>query len=166
MALKDLFALVDDKLKDVFHKVSYDPARDRDALTKRIDATKEKFLATEPPRGRKDFSVKNNVVEYRPTVGGNPLVLEGREASYIPAERFAQFLDLLRAEVSEGRLDKEITAAAEGNSNANLTGEAKPARTRKPRSDAGSGRSGWTEDRRKRFEESIAARKAAKAAQA
>lgn len=156
MALKDLFALVDDKLKDVFNRVTYDPAKDREALVRRIDATRTKFLATEPQRGRKDFAVKNNVVEYRPTVGGRPLALEGREVNYVPSERFTDFLDLLRTEVEGGRLDKEITAAASG------TEAAKPAR--KPRSDTGKGRGGWSDERRARFEASIAARKAAEKA--
>lgn len=163
MALADLFALVDDKLKDVFHKVTYDPTKDRDKMVKRIDDTKGKFIATEPAKGKKDFSISNGVVEYRPTLpGGGPLVLEKRDVNYVPSERFVDFLTILRAEVAEGRLDKEIEAAAT-KTTASLTRHAA-----KTGSDVASTRTysgnkaGWSDERRERFAASIAARKAAK----
>lgn len=159
MALRDLLALVDDKLKDVFHTVAYDPARDRDKLVKRIDDTKAKFAAVEPARGKKDFTTANGVVAYSPTVAGNPLVIEGRETNYVPAERFADFLDIFRAEVAEGRLDKEITGAAK--SDGSTTATKTPRKARAASAASGDG-SGWSPERRAKFAETVAARKAAK----
>jgi hypothetical protein len=158
MALKDLLALVDVKLKDVFHKVTYDPTKDRARMVKRIDDTKGKFLAVERPRGKVDFDARNGVVEYRPTLpGGGPLLIEKSDVSYVPAERFSDFLDILRAEVSEGRMDKEIEAAASGDA---VVSE-KPKRQRA----ASTGeRQGWSEERKRKFSESIEKRRAAKAA--
>lgn len=166
MALKDLFALVDDKLRDIYHIVAYDAAKDRARMIKRIEETKSKFLATEPPRGRKYFGVSNNVVEYRPTLpGGGALVMEKREVSYIPAERFAEFLDGLRAEVAEGNLDKELEAASKGTPSDPAKPPRSPRSPRTPSTSAGEG-AGWSEERRQRFAASIAARKAAKEAAA
>ena len=99
----------------------------------------------------------NNVVEYRPTVAGNPLVIEGREANYVPGERFPDFLDLMKVEVAEGRLDKEIEAAAGGTGTATKTPRVK----REP--GAGGGTREWSPERRAKFAATVANRKAAKA---
>ena len=154
MALKDILGLIDHKLKDVYHTIAYSPVKDRAAVAKRIDDTKSKYLATEAPRGKKDFSVANNVGEYRPMVpGAGPLLLAGRDVSYIPAERFADFLTGLKTAVEGGELDKELEAAH---------GDQKPTPPRGPRAARPSDGKGWSEERRARFAASIAARKAAK----
>ncbi len=156
MALKDILGLIDHKLADVFHTVAYSPNRDRAAVAKRIDDTKSKFLATEPARGKKDFSVANNVVEYRPIVpGAGALLIAGKDVSYIPAERFVDFLDGLKAAVEEGELDKELEAAHDGEA------VTKVKAARKPR-EPGSAGKGWSEERRAAYAATIAARKAAK----
>lgn len=155
MALKDILGLIDHKLADVFHTVAYSPNRDRAAVAKRIDDTKSKFLATEPARGKKDFSVANNVVEYRPIVpSAGALLIAGKDVSYIPAERFVDFLDGLKAAVEEGELDKELEAAHGGEA-------VKVKAARKPR-EPGSVGKGWSEERRAAYAATIAARKAAK----
>lgn len=157
MSLKDILALVDDKLGDVFRTVAYTPDRDRQKFAARIDATKEKFLQTEPPRGKKDFSVANNVVEYRPTLGG-PVKIGGKDVSYVPAERFGDFLTGLKAAVMAGELDKELEAAGKGDT---------ATTTRAPRvksQGTGGGGRGWSEERRAAFAATIAARNAAKGA--
>lgn len=156
MALKDILALVDDKLGDVFRTVAYTPDRDRQKFADRIDATKAKFLATEPPRGKKDFSVANNVVEYRPTLNGGPVKIGGKDVSYVPAERFGDFLDGLKAATLAGEIDKELEAAGKGDA-------ATPTRAPRVKSQGGSGGGrGWSEERRAAFAATIAARNAAK----
>lgn len=155
MALKDVLALIDSSLADVFKTVAYTPDRDRKKFADRIDATKAKFLATEPPRGKKDFSVANNVVEYRPTLNGGAVKIGGKDVSYVPAERFDDFLTGLKAAVLAGELDKELEAAGKGDA-------ATTARAPRVKSQGtGTGR-GWSEERRAAFAATIAARKAAK----
>lgn len=155
MALKDLLALVDDKLSNLFEKVAYDGSKDRAKFVKRIDSTKEKFLATEPARGAKDFSVANGVVRYAPTISGNPVAIGGKTTLHVPSERFADFLDKLRAAVEAGELDDVIEAAATGE------GAAKAQRAPRAKREGGSGR-GWSDERRAAFAATIAARKAGK----
>jgi hypothetical protein len=157
MALKDIFTLFDDTLADVFAKKAYDPTKDREKLIKRLEAQKAKFLATEPAKGRKDFSIANGVVEFRPTLAnGHPLVLNGKEANYVPSERFADVLDYLIDEVKSGQVDDQL-AGKEGS--APLP---KAARAPRAKREGASGGSGWSEERRAAFAKTIAARKAAK----
>lgn len=159
MALKDILSLIDHKLKDVYHTVAYSPAKDRAAVAKRLDDTKSKFLATEPPRGKKDFSVANNVVEFRPIVpGAGALMLAGSDVSYVPAERFADFLGGLKAAVEAGELDAELEAAHGDQPKAAKA----PRAARAPREPSAG--AGWSEERRAKFAASIEARKAAKGA--
>lgn len=155
MALKDLLALVDDKLSDLFEKVAYDGSKDRAKFAKRIDATKEKFLQTEPARGAKDFSVANGVVRYAPTLSGNPISIGGKTTLHVPSERFSDFLDKLKSAVEAGELDDVIEAAATGE------GTAKAQRAPRAKREGGSGR-GWSDERRAAFAATIAARKAEK----
>lgn len=155
MSLADVLSLVDEKLSKVFEKVSYDPAKDRAKFVKRIDATREKFLQTEPARGAKDFSVANGVVRYSPTLSGAPVAIGGKTPPlHIPSERFADFLTKLKTAVEAGDLDSEIEAAANGDA------EAAP-KTKRVKSEGGSGR-GWSTSRREAFAATIAARNAAK----
>lgn len=164
--LKDLFSLVDHKLAEVFHRVSYSPDKDRAAFMKRIDETKGKFLATEPARGKKDFAVENGVVEYRPSLrGGRTIKLQGTDANYIPSERFVEFLDGLRTAVAEGHLDKELEAS-EATGSTTVTSELKTRTRGAGATTSGTYKdgSGWSESRKAKFAETIAKRKAAKAA--
>lgn len=151
MAIKDILALVDAKLKDVFEQTKPDPSKLRAPAIKRLDTAKTQFLATEPTRGRKIWRAKNNVVEV-----ALPFALNGETTVYVPSERFPDFVDKLKAAVEAGELDAELVTAAEG-------GEAPATSGRKRR---GTGTSNpnkaWTPERRERFQASIAARKAAK----
>jgi len=149
MALKDLLALADDKLHEVFSSKPHDPSKARAPILKGIDRTAKQFAQTEPVRGRKWFKVANSVVELT-----LPFSISGKSTFYIPSERFPDFLEKLKSSVEAGELDKEIEAGA---------GATPPqARERKPRSDAGQGRNGWSEERRAKFAATVAARNAAK----
>lgn len=162
MALKDILALVDDKLADIFKTVAYTPDRDREKFAARIDATKTKFLATEPARGKKDYSVANNVVEYRPSLGGAPVKIGGKDVIYIPAERFVHFLDGLKAVVAAGELDKELEAASKDApaSTRGLERGDTPPRAKRTKTEGGG--TGWSPERKAKYAATIAARNAAK----
>ncbi len=153
MALKDLFTLFDDALESVFHTKAHDPSKDRAAMIKRLEKTRDKFLATEPAKGKKDFSIANNVVAFSPTTpAGHPLILNGKTTNFIPSERFGDVIDNLIKSVEAGELDKELKS--EGTPTAS-----KPKTTRKP----GAGSSGgWSPERLAKFKATVAARNAAK----
>ena len=156
MALKDLLALADKKLHDVFHTKAYDPGNDRERTVLRIEDQRAKFLATEPARGKKDFVVQNNVVQYCPVVPrAGALSVGGDTTLYIPSERFVDFLDTLKTEIANGNLDRDLEAAHGDQATATKT-------QRAPRAARPSDGKGWSEERRARFAASIEARRAAK----
>lgn len=149
MALKDFLALADDKLADTYHKAAFNVEQARDSLVKKLDKAVEQFTATEPTKGRKMWSVNRNVVELT-----LPFHVGGKNVVYIPSERFADAVKALQDSINKGEVDKEIEAGASHPDN-------KP-RVRMPRAAGSGGGKGWTEERRQRYQASIAARNAAK----
>lgn len=152
MALKDFLSLADDNLKTAYHKAAFNIEKARADVVARLKKAEEQFMATEPTRGRKMFKVNNNVVELT-----LPFHVDGKNVLYIPSERFADALRKLSEAVGKGEADKEIEAG--------VASDSETPRSRAPRAPraAGSGGGkGWTEERRARFAETIAARKAAK----
>ncbi len=146
MSIKDLLSLADDKLQELFHTKPHDPEKARKPIVAGIDRTKSQFASTEPVKGRKWFKIANGVVEVN-----LPFMLGGKSTHYVPSERFNDFLDKLKALVTKGDLDKEIEAGVG-------EVEAKPMR-----SASGAKRAGWSEERRRKHAETVAARKAAQA---
>jgi hypothetical protein len=158
--------LADSKLRKAFEEVAPDFTKDREKAVKRIMATKEKFTATEPIRGRKDYAIGGgNVVQFALMHNGTPVVIDKQDSFFVPAERFPDFLDAMAASVTAGELDKELAANGETGT---VSSQMKAVgvgivRHRAPRSDAGQPREGWTPERRAKHAATIAARKAAKA---
>ena len=103
MTLKSLLGLVDDKLADVFHRKAHDPSKARNKVLRGIDRTHEQFHATEPARGKKWFSHKNEVVRFTP-----PFPVAGKSEHYVPSAQFPDYLGHLRTAVEAGELDDVI----------------------------------------------------------
>lgn len=139
MALKEFLAFVDDKLEKVFSEKKPDPAKAREPAIKAVDLTLKQWGQTEPVRGRKYFKVNNSVVAFTP-----PFTIGGKTTVHLPSERFPDALKALRASIEAGELDDELVSGA-GKSGGSSRG--------------GSGK-GWTEERRARYQASVAARKA------
>lgn len=154
MALKDMLALVDDKLKEVFSTPAYDEVAARKPVLAGIAKAKEQFEAGKTKVPHRWWSAANNVVLFKPRLGGNALLINGKEESAIPAERFPAFLDHFTAAVNAGEFDEEIKNHGKGT--------AKVTTPRAPRAKREGGGSGWSEERRARFAASIAARNANK----
>ncbi|SFP94502.1 hypothetical protein [Sphingomonas rubra] len=150
MALEDFLALADDSLKTAYHKASFNIEKARADVVTRLKKAEEQFMATEPARGRKMFKVNNNVVELT-----LPFNVDGKNVLYIPSERFVDAVKKLSDAVGKGEVDKEIEAGAPSEP------ENKP-RARAPRATGSGGGKGWTDERRARFAETIAARKASR----
>ncbi len=156
--LEKLHALIDPSLKETFDKKPYDPSKDRAWLVSRLDTTKTQFTATESGRGggAKWWKLSNGVVAFSPVRrDGAGLVINGQTTNFIPCERFLDFIANMREAVEAGEFDGELTSDA----TAGQTVKVKTPRT--PRASSGGG-AGWSEERRRKFAESIAARNAAK----
>jgi hypothetical protein len=114
MALKDFFALVDDKLHDIFERSEPDPAKARKPFLRAIDKAVKQFEEGKQPRGANRFwSANNNVVKLTPNVGGRGINIGGKSAQTIPAERFPDAMKALKAAVEKGELDDVLNADAD-----------------------------------------------------
>ncbi len=152
--LEKLHALIDPKLKETFDRKAYDPARDRAWVVGRLDATKTQFGSTETTRGggAKWWKLANGVVAFSPVrKDGAPLVVNGQTTLFIPSEQFPTFLDHMVEAVNAGEFDKELS---------NETTNGTTVKIKTPRTASAGGGKGWSDERRAKFAESIAARKA------
>lgn len=105
MALKDLLALADDKLHDLFERKPHDPTKARAAFVKRIDTNKNHLASATPTKGRKMFRIANGVARIE-----LPFSISGKSVFHVPSERAADWFDHLKDSVSRGELDKELEA--------------------------------------------------------
>ncbi len=112
MSLKDVLSFIDDKLEAVFHSKPHDPSKARQPVLKRIVAAKHQFESGTTKVPNRWWTVSNNVVAFKPTVNGKPLLINGKPVSHVPAERFPNFLDKLYAAVEAGELDNSIEPAS------------------------------------------------------
>lgn len=150
MSLKSFLDFTDDKLAKDHSTPAFDAQRARAGLVKVIDRAATSFSEGKTT-GKRSWSVNRNVVEFT-----LPVALDGKTTFYIPAERFPDALSKLKAAVEKGEADSALEAA-NGDDD-----QPKAARRQSKPREAGD-RPGWSEDRRARFQASIAARKAAKA---
>ncbi len=113
MSLASMLGLIDNDLHEAFSRKPFDPAKGRQRLLDGIARSREQFAQTEPVRGRKWFTVNNDVVAFSPTQGNSgPLTINGLTTNFIPVEAFGQFLDNMQAAVEAGDFDAEIERAA------------------------------------------------------
>lgn len=156
MALKSFLSLVDDKLAEAFHYVAPDKTKHRKPFIKGLDKVVEQFEEGKPRGGASaQWSANNNVVHFTPKLVNVPVTLEGKNEFFIPTERFRDAIVELRKEAEAGELDDALHEAYEGASKGS-------ARETRRDSSTGSVRAGWSDERRAKFQASVAARKANK----
>lgn len=170
MSLLDkLHALIDPTLKETFDKRAYDPSKDRAWVVARLEATKTQFTSTESTRGggRKLWALSNGVVAFSPVRPDKmQLVVNGQTTNYIPSERFLDFVDAMIAAVNNGDFDKELAAESTSGKTVKISSNLARTSTRdrvRVRQDGSEVGKGWSPERRARYDQSIAARNAAKA---
>lgn len=119
MSIKDLVTGLENRIDGLFaHSDPVDPVPLRDPVLAAI-ARAEQQWASPPAGGHADwFSEDNGSVAFSPTMpNGAPLTIDGLTTSFIPAERFADYLAAMRAQVDAGAFDAEIAAAVGGSPN-------------------------------------------------
>ncbi|PTW49326.1 hypothetical protein C8J25_101834 [Sphingomonas faeni] len=154
--LEKLNALIDPKLKETFERKAYDPAKDRKWLVGRLEASKTQFGSTETTRGggAKWWKLANGVVAFSPTRSDKmPLVVNGQTTLFIPSEHFVTFVDHMIAAVNAGEFDKELTSDT---TNGTTVKVRVPRKAKEP----GAEPTGWSAERRAKFDATMAARKA------
>lgn len=113
--MADFLELIDNTLGTHFNSPKYDPAVGRNKL-KLVIATAAKQHADSATggAGRRTWKLGNNdAISFAPKLGGRPVLINGNETNYVPADRFQAFLSGLAAAVEAGDLDDEIKTALE-----------------------------------------------------
>lgn len=103
--------LIDRTLGTDFNKPAYDPKKGRDKLVRVIDKAAEQHREGRTPPSRSWKTGHNDAVSFSPKLDGNPVLIQGEATNYVPAERFQEFLEGMKAAVQKGDLDDEIKAA-------------------------------------------------------
>lgn len=166
--LDKINALLDPKLKETFERKEYDPSKDRAWVVARLETTKTQFGSTETTRGggAKWWKLSNGVVAFSPVrADRQPLVINGQTTNFIPAERFAEFVDHVIAAVNGGEFDKELKADSTAGKTVKISSSlarkttSDRVRVRQDGSEVGKG---WSEERRAKYAATVAARNAGK----
>ena len=158
MALADIIAKLSPDNAKLFH---HDPDANRRPVLERLAKNREAFNdPSKKVRGRW-FEIGNNqVVAFTPTrPDGQPIVIDGQSVTFWKADEFPGILDAFEAAIKAGEIDDQLEGSTPAG--ASLPTRQLTKKARKPRSDAGGSRE-WSEERRAKFAETIAARKAAK----
>jgi hypothetical protein len=137
MALRDLFGFLDDKLEMAFNTKPRDAVKARKPLLAGLDATYDHYESGRLRVTNKWWTASNGVVAFSPKVHKTPLIMNGKTTNFIPADRFTEFLTVMKAEVEAGELDAMIEAIENGTGNAGSSVAVPTAapRTRAPMSD-------------------------------
>lgn len=106
MALADLFKLHDPELVATFSKKPYDAAKDRKAFTKALDAAVEQHKNNRTKVPNRMWSVANGVVKFQPKFKGEPLSIMDEDTFYVPSERFAEAVAVVKTAVEAGEFDE------------------------------------------------------------
>lgn len=159
MALKDIIAKLSPDNEKLFH---HDPEANRRPVLERIAKNREAFADRSRKVRGKWFEIGNNaMVAFTPTrPDGQPIVIDGQSVTFWSSAEFPSILDAFEAAVRAGEIDDQLEGSTPAGASLPAR-ELKTPRKRAQRADAGLKR-GWTDERRARFAETIAARKAAK----
>lgn len=124
----------------------------RTRIANSIDKLIEAAKAGEEKARGKVFEVRDDLAKAYVRHGGKNLVLEGQEFFYVAKDKLAAFYETVKEQILAGEHDDAIKA---------LDGDNKGSRTT---SNEGKrkGDYGWSEERKARFQATLAAKKAAK----
>ena len=114
MALKDLIALIDNKLAETFHRPAYDAEAARKPLLRGIDNARRQFESGQTKAPNRWWKAANNVVALTVKLGGDTLDINGASTNHIPQEHFVTFLDKFKEAVTAGEFDEELKSHGKG----------------------------------------------------
>jgi len=122
MALDRIVSAAKSALQDALSS-SADPVSDRNAVLQDLHLA-EKAWATDGVRSGIWFVRDGDHVAFTPTTrNGAPLTIDGQTTTFIPADRFADYLVNMRVAIEEGEFDREIAGALHGAAGAGGTAE-------------------------------------------
>ena len=123
MALESIVNAAKSAVRDVVSPQSSDPVSDRDDVLQDLHLA-EKAWATDGVRSGTWFVRDGEHVAFTPTTrNGATLTIGGQTTSFIPADRFADYLVNMRSAIEAGEFDREIAGALHGSANVGGTAE-------------------------------------------
>ena len=121
MALKSVVNAAKSALQEVVPPPSNNPASDRDEVLQDLHLA-EKAWATDGVRSGTWFVRDGEHVAFTPTTrNGATLTIGGQTTSFIPADRFADYLVNMRSAIEAGEFDREIAGALHGSANVGVS---------------------------------------------
>lgn len=154
MPLESIVDAAKSALRGVGSPQPSDPVADRDDVLQDLHLA-EKAWATDGVRSGTWFVRDREHVAFTPTTrNGATLTIGGQTTTFIPADRFADYLVNMRSAIEAGEFDREIAGALHGSANVGGTVEVavpaardgSPQDVRKAQQDAALAREGRNPD--------------------
>jgi hypothetical protein len=121
MALKDYLGVINNALKSVFDRKPVDPTKARRPLLRGIDRTLAQFKNGSKGTPSGWYQLKNGVVALTVKVAGDTFDINGVATNHMPADRFEEFLERMRAAVEGGEFDAELAHHGDGDARVPVT---------------------------------------------
>ena len=117
MSLEGIVNAAKSAVLNISEQTSDDPHADRADVLADLHLA-EQAWATEGARSGPWFAHDGDHVAFTPvTRNGAPLTIGGLTTNFVPADRFADYLQAMRDAVERGEFDDEIAAALHGSAN-------------------------------------------------
>lgn len=119
MSMKDLVSGLESRADRLFTSgEAVDSAALRQPVFDAIARAQDRWAAPQAGAPSNWFSEDNGFVAFSPTMpDGSPLTIDGQTTTFIPADRFADYLVAMRTQVEAGAFDAEIAAGKGGSPN-------------------------------------------------
>lgn len=117
MALESIVNAAKSALQGVGDDAASDPHADRAEVLQDLHLAEKGWATDGQPTGMW-FTRDGDHVAFSPvTRNGAPLTIGGLTTNFVPADRFADYLEAMRDAVERGEFDDEIAAALHGSAN-------------------------------------------------
>lgn len=120
MAQAKYLSLIDNDLKSTFDRKPVDPIKTRRPLIRGIDRALDQFKSGSTGPANAWWKRKNDVVALTVQVGGDVFRINHVDTNHMPADRFEEFLGLMRSAVDAGEFDAELANHGKGDAEVHI----------------------------------------------
>ncbi|WP_174292540.1 hypothetical protein [Sphingomonas bacterium] len=118
MSLKNLFDGAVSTVTGLAPDAPSSPAALRDPVLRQIDEVEARWSSGEEGMGDGWYHQDGDYVAFTPVLAnGATLTIDGQTTTFVPADKFADFLVNLRDQVTAGAFDRQIEAGLHGSAN-------------------------------------------------
>jgi hypothetical protein len=118
MSLKDIVASVEAGVEGFLPAKATEPSALRGPVLKQIKRAEDQWARPQSGETPDWFSQDADRIAFSPTLAnGASLTIDGLTTTFVPADRFADYLVNMRTQVEQGAFDAEIEAGLQGSPN-------------------------------------------------